>query len=53
MNQFQQWLMMGGYGSYVWPAYGLACIVLLMNFLSIRLQQKRLLKKLQQWFKRQ
>ncbi|ARG97231.1 heme exporter protein CcmD [Legionella micdadei] len=53
MNQLQQCLAMGGYGPYVWPAYGLACIVLLMNFLSIRLQRQRTRRSLQQWFKRQ
>ena len=52
MTQFMQWLAMGGYSMYVWPAYGLVCLVLIMNLLGIRWQQKRTRKKLQQWFHR-
>ena len=33
MNQFFDWLAMGGYSIYVWPAYGLVCAVLVMNLL--------------------
>ncbi len=28
MDQVAGWLMMGGYGGFVWPAYGLAAAVL-------------------------
>lgn len=52
MNQLMQWFDMGGYSSYVWPAYGLVCVVLVMNLLSIKWQRKRVLVKLQQWFTR-
>lgn len=29
MNSFSQFLDMGGYGAFVWPAYGLTAVVLL------------------------
>jgi heme exporter protein D len=28
MNAIGEWFAMGGYGAFVWPAYGLAAIVL-------------------------
>lgn len=52
MNQFFEWLAMGGYSIYVWPAYGLVCVVLVMNLLDIKWQKNRTRQKLQQWFKR-
>lgn len=53
MSQFLRWLSMGGYSIYIWPAYGLVCVVLVMNLLGIKFQRVRTRKKLQQWFKRQ
>ena len=51
MNQFMEWLAMGGYSMYIWSAYGLVSFVLVMNLLSIKWQQKRTRIQLQQWFK--
>jgi heme exporter protein D len=51
MSSFCEWLAMGGYAAYVWPAYGLVCGVLIIHFLSIKVQKKRTGRKLQQWFK--
>ena len=51
MNQFYEWLAMGGYSAYVWSAYGLVSVVLLMNLLSIKWKKKQTRHKLQQWFK--
>jgi heme exporter protein D len=31
MSSLQEFLSMGGYGAYVWPAYGLAAGVILIN----------------------
>ncbi|MBL4669703.1 MAG: heme exporter protein CcmD [Flavobacteriales bacterium] len=31
-----EFLQMGGYGAYVWAAYGIACLVLGLNFYSAR-----------------
>ncbi len=52
MNHFLEWLAMGGYSIYVWPAYGLVCGVLAMNLLGIKWKEKQTRQKLQQWFKR-
>jgi heme exporter protein D len=51
MKQFLHWFAMGGYSLYVWPAYGLAALVLLINILSVKFQSARVRKKLQNWFK--
>lgn len=53
MNQFFHWLSMGGYSVYVWPAYGVVSVVLVMNLLGIKIQKKQTNKKLHAWFKRQ
>lgn len=50
MSQFLQWLTMGGYFMYVWPAYGLVGIVLVMNLLSVKWKKKQARQRLQQWF---
>jgi heme exporter protein D len=52
MNQLWEWLDMGGYSLYVWPAYGAVCVVLVMNLLGIKWQKTRTRQKLQRWFKR-
>ena len=51
MNQFMQWLGMGGYSISIWPADGLVCTVLVVNLLGIKRQRIRTRKILQQWFK--
>ncbi|MBA2652184.1 MAG: heme exporter protein CcmD [Tatlockia sp.] len=53
MTQLLHWFAMGGYSFYVWPAYGLVCMVMLINIFGFKLQNARVRKKLQQWFKRQ
>lgn len=52
MNQLFDWLAMGGYSLYVWPAYGIVCAVLVMNLFGIKWQKERTRQKLQRWFKR-
>ncbi|WP_392536829.1 heme exporter protein CcmD [Legionella sp. 227] len=52
MNQFLEWLAMGGYSRYVWPAYGLVGIVLIINLLGMKWKGKQTRRQLQQWFKR-
>ncbi len=34
MNSVQEFLSMGGYAAYVWPAYGLATLVMVVNAVS-------------------
>ncbi|KTD59335.1 heme exporter protein CcmD [Legionella santicrucis] len=52
MNQVLEWLTMGGYSIYVWSAYGLVSVVLVMNLLGMKWKRKQTRQKLQQWFKR-
>jgi len=53
MTQVLNWLAMGGYSIYIWPAYGLVCVVLVMNLLGIKWERARTKDRLQRWFKRQ
>lgn len=53
MSQLHDWWMMGGYACYVWPAYGLALVVLGLNSLHVSYQRTQTRKKLSDWFKRQ
>ncbi len=46
MNSFDEFLAMGGYGVYVWPAYGIAFVVLLLNVVLPLIQKKKLLRQL-------
>ncbi|MGI9229110.1 MAG: heme exporter protein CcmD [Gammaproteobacteria bacterium] len=41
-------LQMGGYAQYVWPAYGITAIVLLLNVILPVRREKKLLSRLQQ-----
>ena len=41
MNQLMEWIAMGGYSFYIWPAYGLVCVVLVLNLLGIKWQKQR------------
>ncbi|MFA6302994.1 MAG: heme exporter protein CcmD [Legionella sp.] len=51
MSQLLTWFNMGGYALYVWPAYGLALGLLVMNFIMVKQQKMSIRRKLQQWFK--
>lgn len=51
MNLGLEWLSMGGYASYVWPAYGLVCSALLMIWLVVKRQKRQMKARLEQWFK--
>ena len=52
MTKFIHWLVMGGYSIYIWPAYGLVCVVLVMNLLGIKRSHIKTREKLRQWFKK-
>lgn len=51
MNSFYEWLNMGGYGLYVWPAYALAAMVFTLNFWGMSVQKNRVRQRVQQWYK--
>ena len=44
--QLQQFFAMGGYAQYVWSAYGLTFLVLLINILHAHVWQRQLLRQL-------
>jgi heme exporter protein D len=46
VSSLNEFLHMGGYAIYVWPAYGLALVVLLANFLSPLYRERRLRREL-------
>ncbi len=46
MNSFAEFLAMGGYGFYVWTAYSIAFVVLLLNVVLPLIQRKQFLREL-------
>jgi heme exporter protein D len=46
MKSWHEFLTMGGYAVYVWPAYGIAFVTLLANAVWPGRQQRALLKEL-------
>lgn len=53
MNKFISWFLMGGYAIYIWPAYGLVCMGLLLNVFGVKRQSHQTKNNLRHWFKRQ
>jgi heme exporter protein D len=45
-SSLQSFLAMGGYAAYVWPAYGVFFVVLLIDWLAPQLRRRRLLREL-------
>lgn len=43
---WESFLYMGGYAVYVWPAYGVTALVLVVNIVLPVLQRKQLLRQL-------
>jgi heme exporter protein D len=41
-----EFFAMGGYGVYVWPSYGLALLILLVNLVAPHLRERRTLKRI-------
>lgn len=52
MSDFFHWFSMGGYAFYVWTAYAIAGILLLVSLVSVGLKKKKIDSLLQQWFKK-
>ena len=46
MSEVAHFFAMGGYGAYVWSAYGLVLVVLAANAAGPWLRQRRLLRRL-------
>ena len=53
MSALQSFLAMGGYASYVWPAYALFFIVLIADSIAPRLRRRRTLRELRARLARQ
>jgi heme exporter protein D len=45
-GSLQAFFAMGGYAVYVWPAYGVFFVVLLIDWLAPQLRRRRLLRDL-------
>lgn len=52
MSSFLEWINMGGYGIYIWPAYIIACIVMIINVLTVKIEKKAVSKNLDKWYKK-
>ena len=46
MNSLREFLHMGGYGLYVWGAYGISAVTLIWNAVAPRLREQSLLREL-------
>ena len=46
MEGLLDFLRMGGYAGYVWPAYGITAVVLLANWMAARRRRRRALRRL-------
>jgi heme exporter protein CcmD len=53
MNPVLNWLMMGGYFSYIWSAYAVVGGVFFFTIIRLRLYKQKSHKKLHLWFKKQ
>ncbi|GLQ45463.1 heme exporter protein D [Dyella lipolytica] len=49
----QSFFAMGGYAAYVWPAYGVFFIVLLIDWLAPQFRRRRVLRELRARMARQ
>ncbi|WP_233843098.1 heme exporter protein CcmD [Dyella sp. 2HG41-7] len=52
-SSLQTFLAMGGYAAYVWPAYGVFFVVLLIDWLAPQFRRRRLLRELRARMARQ
>lgn len=47
MSSWHEFITMGGYAAYVWPAYGITLLVMVINAIVPGRRQRTLLKLLQ------
>ncbi len=52
-DSFNDFLMMGGHGLYVWLSYGVGLLVLMIAAISPVIERKRVIKQVAQQIKRQ
>jgi len=46
-TNLQQFFHMGGYGFYVWSAYGFALFIIVFNVIKAKRAQQKILKEIQ------
>ena len=52
-DSFSSFLEMGGHGLYVWASYGLAALIVAVNFISPVLSRKKVIKDIQRQYRRE
>ena len=53
MTSFDQFIHMGGYGAYVWSAYGITAVAMLLSVLLPLRQHKKMRRQLKRQLTRQ
>ena len=53
MSQLCQWLMMGKYSIYVWPAYSIAGLIFFINYIAIKKYKRRVIQSLKNQYRGQ
>jgi len=48
---FQEFIDMGGYAPYIWSSYGIALVIFVALFISVKMQRKSLIDKLRRRYK--
>ncbi|TXR53729.1 heme exporter protein CcmD [Reinekea thalattae] len=52
-NNLSEFIFMDGHGVYVWLAYGISALVIVMNLLALRLSKKKLVQQYQRQLRRE
>jgi len=52
-DDFSSFLAMGGHGLYVWLSYGLAAVIVAINFISPVLTRKKIIKDIERQLRRE
>ncbi len=50
--ELKQFIAMGGYAVYVWSAYGIAVLILIINSILTIKNHRRVVRNIRQWLKR-
>ena len=50
---WQEFIHMGGYGAYVWSAYGLTALVLIWNVVTTLRRRREIWVRLQRWYRQE
>ncbi len=50
---WKEFIDMGGYGAYVWSAYGLTTLVLIWNVVAPLFRRREVLGKLETWYRQE